>query len=172
MLSQILQRSMYLTSLMKTSLRKTLHLTPAEEELKNNPELKLELYVDEWVTSLDRDDNISLGLFLTYNLENALQYPSTKAAECAAIMLGKSERTVWQWRTDFLENGEILHNKQGRYQRTGLLWSNEELNKKASCFIRENCNVKGHGTKPYFTQFLFLGQRTSPPKLLFGTGFS
>ncbi len=58
-------------------------------------------------------------------------------------MMGKSARTIRQWRSDFLEHGEILDNKQGRYQWRGQLWSSEELNKKATSYIRENCNVKG-----------------------------
>ena len=39
-----------------------------------------------------------------------------------------------------MANGEILQNKQGRQ---GILWSNEELNKKVSEYIRANANVKG-----------------------------
>ena len=46
------------------------------------------------------------------------------------MMLGKSDRTVRQWRNDFIENGEIIDSKQGKYKRTGVLWSSEELNAK------------------------------------------
>lgn len=42
-----------------------------------------------------------------------------------------------------MDNGELLVNKQGCYQRTGLLWSCEELNKKACEFVREHANVIG-----------------------------
>lgn len=111
--------------------------------MKANPVLKLEQYVEEWELALDRDDRTSLGLFLTYNLQYTLNFTSTKACEYAAIMMGRSERTIRQWRSDFLDNAEILENKQGRYQRSGLLWSSEELNKKASGYIRENACVRG-----------------------------
>lgn len=114
-----------------------------KEELKSNPVLELEQFVEEWELSLDRDDRISLGLFLVYNLQYTLNFTATKACEYAAIMMGRSERSIRQWRTDYFENGEILENKQGHYQRTGLLWSNEKLNKKASEYVRENANVKG-----------------------------
>ena len=52
-------------------------------------------------------------------------------------MIGRSERTVRQWFCDFLEHGEIPDNKQGKYQQTGVLWSSEELNQKATKFFRE-----------------------------------
>ena len=34
-------------------------------------------------------------------------------------------------------------NQQGRYQQSGVLWLSEELNKRASDYVRENGNVKG-----------------------------
>ena len=114
-----------------------------EEAKASDPTLKLEQFVEEWVLSLDCDDKIALGLFLTYNLQHTLNFTATRSAEYAAIMMGKSERTIRQWRSDFLANGEILQNKQGRYQRQGILWSSEELNKKASEYIRADANVKG-----------------------------
>ena len=114
-----------------------------DDEISNNPNLKLERFVEEWVVQLDRDNKISFGLFLMYNLQHVLNFTSTNSAEYAAIMMGTSERTLRQWRSDFVDNGEVLENKQGRYQHSGLLWSNEELNRKATKFIRENANVKG-----------------------------
>ena len=114
-----------------------------KEEVKANPLLQLEQYVEEWELSLDRDDRISLGLFLAYNFQYTLNFTATKACEYAAIMMGRSERSIRKWRSDFLKNGEILENKQGHYQRSGLLWSSEELNKKACEYVRENANVKG-----------------------------
>ncbi len=120
-----------------------------EEELASNPSHSI------WKNgciSLDRDDRISLGLFLCYNLQHTLNFTATKASEYAAMMMGRSDRTVWKWRADFFEHGEILGNKQGRYQRKGLLWSDENLNKKARDFIRENANIKG---KPNLTSGSF-----------------
>ena len=49
-------------------------------------------------------------------------------------------------------NGSIPDNKQGKYQRSGILWSSEELNKKACKCVRENANVKG---KPNLTTASF-----------------
>ena len=42
--------------------------------------------------------------------------------------------------------------KQGHYQRTGVLWNNEYLNKKASRYIRGNACVKG---RPNLTAGMF-----------------
>ena len=62
----------------------------------------------------------------------------------AADMIGKTDRSVRQWRTDMLNNdGVLLESKQGKYQRTGVLWNNEELNEKARQYVRMNSSVKG-----------------------------
>ena len=45
--------------------------------------------------------------------------------------------------SNLLEDGEIPECKEGKYQRSGVMWSSEELNKKAARYIRENANVKG-----------------------------
>ena len=69
---------------------------------------------------------------------------NTQAAEMAAQMVNKSDRTVRQWRTNLVENdGILLESKQGRYQRTGVLWYNEELNQTAAEYVRLNASVKG-----------------------------
>ena len=59
----------------------------------------------------------------------------------AAVMLGKSDRTIRQWHSDFLQNGEIPENMQGKYRRSGIIWSSEELNRLATKYIRENSNI-------------------------------
>ena len=87
-------------------------------------------FVEDWVSTLDRENTISLALFLTYNLTSLLNLSYTKAAEYSGIMINKSERTVRQWHFDFRENSAILDGKQVRYQCSGILWSNEQLNQK------------------------------------------
>ena len=60
------------------------------------------------------------------------------------MMINKPDRTVCDWRTHFYtSNGEIPDSTQGQYQRSGILWACEKLNKKVTRFIRENANVKG-----------------------------
>ena len=59
-------------------------------------------------------------------------FTETKAAKYAAAMVKRTDRAVWEWRKDVIENdGVVSESQQGRYQRSGLLWQNEELNKKA-----------------------------------------
>ena len=116
----------------------------------------LEQFVEDWLLTLDRDNIISLSLFLTYNLKSLLNLSTTNAADYAGIMLGKSDRTIRQWHADFHKNGSISDSKQGRYQRTGILWSCEDLNKKAYQYVRESANVKGQSnlTKHSFCRWV------------------
>ena len=59
-------------------------------------------------------------------------------------MVKKSDRSVRRWRSGLIENGGVLpESQQGRYQRSGVLWQNEELNKNATEYVRENAAVKG-----------------------------
>lgn len=78
-------------------------------------------------------NRVSLGLFLCFQLTKQLDIRDIKAAELSGIMIGKSDKTVREWRTQFFENnGEIPESKQGKYQRSGIRWTSEDLNKKAS----------------------------------------
>ena len=68
-------------------------------------------------------------MFLCHNITVHFNLNNTEAA----VMIDKSDRTVRQWRTDLIANDGILPGtKQGKYQRTGVLWYNETLNKKAT----------------------------------------
>ena len=109
----------------------------------------LSQFSDEWIDILDKDDKKSLAMFLCHNLSLHFNLSYTKAAEMAAEMIKKSDRTVRQWRSDLVNNDGIMPcTKQGKYIRTGVLWQNEELNKKASDYVRANQNIKG---KPNMT---------------------
>ena len=114
-----------------------------DEELSADANLILERFVEDWILTLDRDDKVSLGLFLCYHLQHLFNFTQTKAAEYVGVMLGKSDCTIRQWCHDFIESGEVPESKQGKYQRSGVLWSSEELNEKASTFVREHAAVKG-----------------------------
>ena len=119
-----------------------------DSSLKEDKDHITDSFCEDWATHLDRDDRVSLGLFLYFQLTKVLSMGEVKAAEVAGMMIGKSERTIREWRSHFLENGEIPECKQGKYQRSGVLWTNEELNKTAGDYIRGNANVKG---KPNLT---------------------
>ena len=77
-----------------------------DKDLSENIDLKLKQFVEEWVLQLDRDDMIGLSLFFCFHLEKLFNFTQTNAAEYASIMLGKSEHTIRQWRTDFTAESE------------------------------------------------------------------
>ena len=59
-------------------------------------------------------------------------------------MTGKSNKTIREWKDKFFESGgDIPESKRGAYQRSGVLWTNVTLNKKASRYICENATMKG-----------------------------
>ena len=68
----------------------------------------------------------------------------------AGDVLGYSDRTVREWRLSLTEQG-FPDSYQGKYERV-LLWSDEELNQKATEFIRTNGKAKG---KPNLTTLTF-----------------
>ena len=73
-----------------------------------------------------------------------LQLKKTDASKLIAELTGKGERTLREWRANFTaNNGSFPDTLQGKYQRTGVLWHNEELNKVATRYVRENKAVKG-----------------------------
>ena len=106
-------------------------------------------FVEEWVTGLDHDDKKALAMLLCFTLVTEDAFTETTAAQTAAKIIGKSDRTVLQWRSDLISNeGTFPQSLQGHYQRSGVLWCNEELSKKVSEFVRANTAVKG---KPNLT---------------------
>lgn len=57
-------------------------------------------------------------------------------------MINKSDRIIRDWITQFYENDyQVPDSEQGHYQRSGVLWQNESLNKKVSNYVRENACV-------------------------------
>ena len=109
----------------------------------------LEEHVESWVQSLDHEDRKSVGMLLCLVLVKELSFTETRAAELAANVIKKSDKTVRRWRTDLIANGgSFAESKQGRYQKTGVLWENEEFTKRASEYVRGNAAAKG---KPNLT---------------------
>ena len=88
-----------------------------DSSLKEDIDHVTETFCEDWATHLDRDDRVSLGLFLYFQLTKVLSMGELKAAEVAGMMIGKSERTIREWRSYFIENGEIPECKQGSINR-------------------------------------------------------
>ena len=113
----------------------------------------METFVKSWVQALDHEDRKSLAMLLCFVLVKELSFTETNAAALTSRVISKNEKTVRRWRTDLVSNGGASsESNQGRYQRTGVLWANEELNKKAVEYFRANDAVKG---KPNMTSIEF-----------------
>ena len=92
-------------------------------------------FAEDWLETLDKNDIKSISLFLCYHFVHAFSFIETKAAEYAASMMKKSDRTARRWRSASIDDGVLPELEQGRYQRSGVLWQNEELNKKAVEYV-------------------------------------
>ena len=92
-------------------------------------------FAEDWLETLDKNEIKSISLFLCYHFVHAFFFIETKAAEYAASMMKKSDRTARRWRSALIDDVVLPELEQGRYQRSGVLWQNEELNKKAVEYV-------------------------------------
>ena len=93
--------------------------------------------MSEWVESLSSDDLLSLSILLRYLL---VAFKLTYAAEMIGKVLGRSDRTIREWRVSFNANkGTFPDTMQGKFKKDGVLWHNKEI---ATRYVRENV-VKG-----------------------------
>ena len=90
----------------ETAAETTVHFT------QRTPQEILKDIAEDWLETLDKDEIKSISLFLSYHFMHAFSFTETKAAECAASMVKKSDRTVRRWR-------RILINNDGSSSRIG-----------------------------------------------------
>ena len=114
----------------------------------NNDQLDEEqaifVHAKEWVQCLHRDDVMSLTLLLHHLLVSRMHIQVLNASKLIGEMVEKSDRTVREWRATFLTNDNSFPDTlQGKYQRRGVLWSDEKLNETVRKYVRQNANVKG-----------------------------
>lgn len=77
-------------------------------------------------------------------LVHQLHIGSTYSSKLISELIGYSDRTVREWKSVFISNkGLFPASEQGHYQRSGVLWHNEELNLCVRKFVLENGCVKG-----------------------------
>ena len=74
-----------------------------DSSMKSDYDHKVEEFCEEWVLQLDRDDKVSLGLFLCFQLSSVLGLKETKAAEFAGLMIGRSDKSVREWKKNFFK---------------------------------------------------------------------
>ena len=110
-----------------------------DASMKSDSDHMIESFCEDWISHLDRDDIVSLSLFLSFQLANFLGLGETEAAELASsFMMNRSEKTIREWRVHLFQNeGHIQESTQGKYQRSGIVWSREDLNKKSQKYNRK-----------------------------------
>ena len=65
-------------------------------------------FAEDWLETQDKDKIKSISLFLCYHFMRAFSFTETKAAEYAASMTKKSDRTVRRWRSALINNNGVL----------------------------------------------------------------
>ena len=87
-------------------------------------------HTPDWISTLSRDDLMSFCIVLFYILIHLLKLSQMDAAKMIANIKGKGERTIHGWRVTFLvTNGTFPDSQWGKFERSGVLWQNEDLNK-------------------------------------------
>ena len=98
---------------------------------------------EDWLFHLERDDKKMLAMLLYDNYVDRFKLLKTAAAAEVSSLLRISERTVRQWRKDFVSNGgEFSEYRRGKYQRYVIL-DDEEYKEMAVTWVRANKNIKG-----------------------------
>lgn len=69
--------------------------------VESDTQNQIETFCEEWVVQLSRDDRFALGVFLQYHLSQTVGKNETEAAELAGLMIGRSERTIREWKAQF-----------------------------------------------------------------------
>ena len=74
-----------------------------DESMKSD---QIDEFCENWVLELDRDDQVSLGLFLAFQLNKVLAVGETRAAELAGMMIGRSDKA-----------GGLIFTMRDKYQK-------------------------------------------------------
>ena len=131
--------------------------------MKSHVHHVIESFCKDSVCHLERDDRASLGLLPCFHLSKLFDIGETKAAELAGIIVGKSNTGVEIILHTEWGNPPESAGQQGGYRRSGLLWTNEDLNKKATEFTRGNADVK---VQPNLTVAKFVNDNLLPNETL------
>ena len=103
---------------------------------------------DEFILSLQLDQRRMLAVLLAESFRTRQGMDIVDAAREAGSIVGYSDKTVRKLRKEFYENkGELKERKQGKYERL-TIYRDEELNREAAKWVRENAFTKG---KPNMT---------------------
>ena len=81
-----------------------------QTDTKSSQEI-LGKFVEVWLQVLGKEEMKSVAMFLCYHLVSMFSFTETKAAEYAALMLNKSDRTVQRWRSGLIEKMKSCPNQ-------------------------------------------------------------
>ena len=82
-------------------------------------------FCENWVLQLDKDDKVSLTLFLSKH-----DISETQAVEMAGLMVGKSDRAIRECESYFFPHDSSIPESKRRNMRSEIIWGNEQLNAK------------------------------------------
>ena len=85
-----------------------------DSSMKSDTDHIAETYCEEWLSQIDRDDRVDLGLFLCFQMTKHLEIKETRAAELAGLMIGKSDKTICEWKQFYVNDGVIPESQQGK----------------------------------------------------------
>ena len=117
---------------------------------------------DDFIQCLSLDDRRMLAVLLTESFRTRQKMGIVDAAREAGSIVGYSDRTVRDLRKQFWDNeGMLDERRQGKYDQM-MVYKDEELNKKAAEWVRENAFKKGEPnmTAPSFC--VWLNERLLP----------
>ena len=83
-----------------------------DSSMKSDTDHIAERFCEEWVLQIDRDDRVALGLFLCFQMARHLEIKEARAAELAGLMIGKSDKTICEWKKQFYDNDGVIPESQ------------------------------------------------------------
>lgn len=107
-------------------------------------------FCDGWLVELNSSHRQSLGVYLCCIFKKHFDMNTRDAEKKAAEVIGKSERSIREWRIGVIINHGDLSKKE--YSRKSVLQDNEELTDMAREYVIAQSSVKG---RPNMTSYDF-----------------
>ena len=117
---------------------------------------------DDFILCLPIDDRRMLAMLLTEGFRRRQKMGIVDAAREAGSIVGYSDRTVRDLRKQFWDNeGMLDERRQGKYEQM-MVCKDEQLNKKAAEWVRENAFKKGEPNMTAQSYCLWLNEHLLP----------
>ena len=117
-------------------------ISESDEEGEFDQQKAQEIF-DDFVLSLPLEQRRLLGVILMESFKSRQKMNVKDAAREAGSIIGFNEKTIRRHRNDFFSNkGKLTLSRQGKYERH-CVYHDEDLNRKAREWVRENAFKKG-----------------------------